>query len=128
MPECAGKDGDGISLEGAQVDCLIARRLHLQADPFESPAGQLNLPTRCQNGAAVGRLDQRVFSGIDGTAQQYDVATARQYPALHRYACAGRKSVSKQQPSCQRVGISHAQARCCKACGVDHGSRAYRYT
>ena len=88
MPERAGKDGDRIALERAQIDGLISRRLHLQADAFQTPAGQFDLPARCQNGAAVGCLDQRVFSGIDGTAQQNHVATARQNPALHRDGCA----------------------------------------
>ena len=86
VPERAGKNADCIAFERPQIDGLVGRRLHLQADAFETPAGQLNLPPRCQNRAAVGRLDQGIFSGIDGAAQQHHVAAARQNPALHRDA------------------------------------------
>ena len=88
MPERAGKDGDRVALERTQIDGLIRGRLHFHADAFQATSCQFDLLPGCQYGAAVGRLDQRIFSGINGTAQQYNIATARQYPALHRYACA----------------------------------------
>ena len=88
VPERAGKDGDRVALERTQIDGLIRGRLHFHADAFQATSCQFDLLPGCQYGAAVGRLDQRIFSGINGTAQQYNIATARQYPALHRYACA----------------------------------------
>ena len=88
MLEGTGKDTNGIAFERTQIDGVVTRRLHLQADAFQTAPGQLDLPACRQDRGAVGRLDQRVSSGIDGTAQQDHVATARQNPALHRDGCA----------------------------------------
>ena len=39
VPERAGKDGNGIALERAQIDGLISGCLNLQADAFQPPTG-----------------------------------------------------------------------------------------
>ena len=122
MLQSPRKNANGVSLQSAQIDRRIGRRLHLQRDAFQASTGELNLPPGCQYGAAVGGLNECVLAGIDAGAEQDYIAAARQDVALNRHARRRRTAVTKTQAPGQCVGVAHQQRRRGKAGGVHHGT------
>ena len=99
--------------------------MHLQSDAFKPTACQFNLLAGCQNGAAVGCLNNCVFAGCHVGAKHHHVATAGQHLAQHRHVARRCGAVAKTQAARQRVGIGHPEGGRGKARSVYHRACAY---
>ena len=119
----AGKQPDGVALQSAQAEGLVAGGLYLQGDALQAAPGDVDALAGGQDDGAVGRLQQRALRRLDARGDEHQIAAAGHDVALHDDAAhrRGRAAAAEVQASGAGIGVAHADGGGGEGGGIDHG-------
>ncbi len=124
--ECSRKNTDRVALEGTQIQRLILRRLHVQANTLQATPRDVHVLPRRQDHRTIGRLNHGGLGNFNTGRNQDHIAIAANNLALH-IECAGCGAINREAGTPgTRIRVTHGQCRCCKPRRVHHCTLPHR--